>query len=402
MRADCQLAHTLQIPGHVHKQRYLILQRLDITDIQHPHALRAVVESLTELLEHQEGAGSAEPQVVVGATPVGGMVIDAVAATATLFGIGGEMADVAIVVIGPEKRDIVGHLQAGVVGVKDFLVGDEDLRLARHLLIDVLGQHIALRLEDLREGHLLSLHGGDALHRTVVDATHAERIDLRHAGRFLDTLLPKAQHLGAVGVPVVVALAAQCPFAGDIAAQRLAMAGADEDAVLCGKLTAAVGEEEGMRARVHRRPIEVGAQTQEKFEDAARGLRAHLPAGCGLVVGGRPGCEAPVLVVDEDSAIGDIRRLTSDKTLRQHQLLLGLGVHVGPPLPGRHAQLAREFHDAIGGAIDIAAGNDEGAVGGHLHDESLALSIKPREIQVGLLQPLSTFTLPRANDNLGM
>ena len=43
--------------------------------------------------------------------------------------LGGQLAHVAVVVVRPDQRDVVGHLHARVVEVQHLLVRDEDLRL---------------------------------------------------------------------------------------------------------------------------------------------------------------------------------------------------------------------------------------------------------------------------------
>ena len=74
-------------------------------------------------------------------------------------------------------------------------------------------------------------------------------------------------------------------------------------------------------------------------------------------------------------------------------VVLGYG-SIGPPVPGRHAQLAAQLVDAVDGASTVAAGNDHLITDGG-DDEFLTLAF-----QVGKFQPVNLLIFSqRANQN---
>ena len=61
-----------------------------------------------------------------------------------------------------------------------------------------------------------------------------------------------------------------------------------------------------------------------------------------------PVAQRPVLVIDEDAAIGHRWCLLSMETIGQLQSVFALGNNVTPPNPGRHSRHTRQLKDAVG------------------------------------------------------
>src|SRR5437660_1126573 len=109
------------------------------------------------------------------APPVGEVVIDSMPTGAAALGRSGELADVAEIVIGPYHGDVLGQLQAGAVDVQDFLVGAKYLREARGIAVDVPGQHVTLKLDDLLQAISFLGESPATGHPPVVNPTHPDR-----------------------------------------------------------------------------------------------------------------------------------------------------------------------------------------------------------------------------------
>ena len=186
--------------------------------------------------------------------PVGSVVIDTVAAAALTLSLRREMADVAVVVVGPHEGD-VRHLQACLIHILHLLVGDEHLRHVVDAARHVFGEQRALVLEHLLQHLLLFLNGRGTVHGSVVQTAHSQSVNHGLAGGLLDALFPEGKHVILVVYIVVLSHSTHAPLAIGVAAHRLAMAGSDEDAVLGGQLTEAFGQEEGLCDLVHRRPV---------------------------------------------------------------------------------------------------------------------------------------------------
>ena len=187
--------------------------------------------------------------------PVGGVVIDTVAAAALTLGLRREMADVAVVVVAPQESHVVRHLQACLIYILHFLVGDEHLRHVVDAARHVFGEQRALILEHLLQHLFLFLNGRGAVHGSIVQTAHSQRVNHGLAGGLLHALFPEGKHVILVVYIVVLSHSTHAPLAIGVAAHRLAMTGSDEDAVLGGQLTEAFGQEEGLCDLVHRRPV---------------------------------------------------------------------------------------------------------------------------------------------------
>nr|GFD53681.1 hypothetical protein [Tanacetum cinerariifolium] len=99
----------------------------------------------------------------------------------------------------------------------------------------------------------------------------------------------------------------------------------------------------------------IGFQAQEQLKQPGVGVGPDVLDGRVHLLGG-PGLQAPVFVVEEDAAVLHRGRLAAESAGREIQAGLAVRCHVGPPVPGRHAQPARELKHAKGRAAPVAAG----------------------------------------------
>ena len=110
MRGHSFRGNSFYIPGHIHKQLYLILGRLDISDVQYPHLLYASIVSQLHLLENQIRTHRTQPEMVVRTSPIRNMIIDSIPSFTCAFFGRRKMADIAIVIVTPHQCYIIGHL----------------------------------------------------------------------------------------------------------------------------------------------------------------------------------------------------------------------------------------------------------------------------------------------------
>ena len=139
-----------------------------------------------------------------------------------------------------------------------------------------------------------------------------------------------------------------------VTGHRLVVAGADDDAHGVGGLHVlrVVGIES---PAPHGRPQEVTLQAEYQFE--------HLLVETVVAVVGAervldPRRQAGCLVVEEDAAIAHGGFAVGVFAALDVCLAVLLDGHVGPVVPGRHAQLLRQLVDAVDRAALVAAGND--------------------------------------------
>ena len=174
----------------------------------------------------------------------------------------------------------------------------------------VPGQHLPLQADDLLQSVALLVQRATPGHGAVVDATHADGVDVLVTAVLANALLPVLQDARQVRHRIPHPRLAARPLADVVAQHRLGVRRPHDDRVAIGDDLVLRVEVERPGAGVHRRPQVVGLEPQEQLEDLGVGLRADVPglAGAGLMVLLGPLLEAPVFVVDEDAAILHRRR----------------------------------------------------------------------------------------------
>ena len=194
------------------------------------------------------------------------MIVHAAAAGTGAFGGTGKLADVAVVVIGPDEGDVIGNVWCEPVEFEDFLVGAKNLGHAGDIWIYALGEQVALVGDDVVEARGFFPGGAAAGHAAIVNAAHADGVNIFVGAVIVDALGPVFQDAGGIGDVVVVAIFFLVPFADVVAEHLFAMGGAHDDAIGVGDFFVLGKMIEGEGARVHGGPEIVGMKTQEKFK----------------------------------------------------------------------------------------------------------------------------------------
>ena len=312
------------------------------------------------------------------------MIVNPRAAAALAFARVGKLADITVVVVGPDQRDIVGNVRGEPVEREDFLVGAENLRHLRDVRVDPAGEQFALVADDAVEaGGLLTLRAA-AGHRAVVNAPHAERIDIFKPCVFADALLPELQHAVVVGDVIVFTVHVRLPLVHVVTQHLLAVRRTHDDAIRVGNLPVRRIKIKSPRIRVHGGPEIIGAQPQQQLKNLRVGLRpdvAHLRLECPA----RPRSQTPVLVVQEDAAILHRWRALLVQVAAQGECSFLFYRHVRPPIPRRDANHFRQFVHAVNRPAPVAA-----------RDDQRLLHARQR-----ILHDLKHVTFPLASDAVG-
>ena len=327
--------------------------------IDNPQLTAVMVVGSTHLVIDESWLGGGEPNIVMRTSPVREVIIDASPTLAFLLFFIREACHIAVVVVTPHQRDIIRYLQTNLQNLEHLLIRNKDLGHLLHLFMIILANQFTLVVNDLLQAFQLFLLRFHALHRTVVDATHADSKKLLRAFHLLQALYPVLLHLLTVGDIVVRTTLSVIPLGYVVAQQGFAVRGTDDNTTRVGHLFVARNSEEPWRARMHSRPNSISTQTEHQLEDGLVGLRAHsTELTDGLIMFPRPVAQAPVLIVDEDATIGHRRsmfnlyRLVKNKT---HTLFRN---HIAPPHPRRDASHTRQFQQTIGRTTGIMALND--------------------------------------------
>ncbi len=348
----------IDVPGYLGEEVYADFAGLEVADVEDPEFFHAVVIGLGHFLPDEGGGRGVEPDVREGRAEVGDVVVNAEAAGAGGdFRGGGEVADVAEIIIGKDDGDIGRDGEAAEVVGEDFLVGAEDLGDFGGVGVDVFGDEGALDGKDF-------LEGGDNLggafrahHGVVVNAADADGVEVFILAVRLHAFLPVFGHAIGVGDEVEL-VGGGLPFADVVAEHGLAVGGAHDDGVVVGDDAVFGDGVEGGGAGVHGGPESVGFEAEEEFENFGVGFGADV-ADLGLEGFGGPGDQAPVLVVDEDATVLDGRRPEVAGAGGDVEVVAMRGGNVGPPIPGGDADGLGEFKDPVGSAAAVAAGDDE-------------------------------------------
>jgi hypothetical protein len=110
------------------------------------------------------------------------------------------------------------------------------------------------------------------------------------------------------------------------------------------------------RIAPHRRPQVVAAHAQDQLEQLAV---EPVVESAELLLG--PAGQRRRLVVQEDAAVTHDRRFGYARAGRHRQHVVARRRHVGPPVPGRDADLLRDRVQPVDRAAFVAAGHDERA-----------------------------------------
>ena len=174
----------LRTPGHIHEERNRILHRLQVADIENPHALDAEVVGQRQLFKHLLRLGDVEPLCISGSTHIVDMVVDTPATLTFAFGSSGHTTDITPVVVADKDHHIIRHTETGIIIVLHLFIERPYLRgllsrFARHFL-----DNPALVVNDIFQ----QLGVGIRTHGLVAITTHTDSHDVVGTLHALDTL----------------------------------------------------------------------------------------------------------------------------------------------------------------------------------------------------------------------
>ena len=117
----------LEVIGHIHKHLHLNLHRFDVAYVEQPIAVGSSIVGLLQLVVHQHGSRTWQPEIVVGRAEIRNVIIHAAMTLASLFFSIADAFHIAVVIVRPYDGDILRHLQSCVVDVEGLFVWYENL-----------------------------------------------------------------------------------------------------------------------------------------------------------------------------------------------------------------------------------------------------------------------------------
>ena len=348
------------VPCQIHGKRDFLLCRFDVAHVEHPDVSGPKGVGLGQFGGDKRRRQRTEPDPAGRVAVVGQVIVNACTPSALLLLRIAQVAAIAVFVVRPQQRYIIGNLQSVVVGIEHFLVGAEHLGNFLYRPFDISAQHVALIVDGLLHESHAFLRGVGSLHGIVVNAAQSQRVGVLIASVGLDALLPVVLHGLAVGDVVEVAVGAHgFPLALVVAEHLFAMRSAHHDGIVVGQTGVLRAEVEGLRAGVHGGPQVVALQAEQQFEHFPVGLGSHLVVLFVEVLFSPAGPASETLIVDEDATVSDRRLPLDECSAANHQSLLMLGHNVGPPVPGRNADGFRERQQPEGRSAAVAANDDQ-------------------------------------------
>ena len=317
----------LRMPSHIHKELDGILHRLQIANIQNPHASDAEVVGQRQLFEHLLRLRDVEPLGVTWSTHIVHVIIDTPAAlAATLFLVDGYTTDVAPVVVADENHHVVGHLKAGIIVVLYLFIQCPYLsgflgRFARHFL-----DNTALVVDDT----LHQLGVGLVAHGLIAIATHTDGHNVLSTLHTLDTLTEELVEFLLIGLVVPGApLLAVAGILLMVAGHRLVVGGTHHHTHTVGQ-TAVLWIISIERPSPHGGPHHIALQTEYQFEDFLVERTATIFGTEGLL---HPCSETGSFVVEEDAAKLNSRFAIGIRTFDDISIIVLRNRSISPPIP---------------------------------------------------------------------
>ena len=210
MAEDIVNGVALGVPCHVEEQRDGIFHGLEVSDIENPEALYAIVSGESQLLPHVLYRGHINPFRVAGRADIVYMVVQSPASLVLALLGCRHTADIAPVVVAQQHDDIVRHTHALVIIVEHLLVQRPYLWcLLCRAACDIL-YYLPLVSDNLHEELCVCLRA----HRLVAIAAHTDGDNVVSAFHALYSLTEETLYCLTVGivVPCAVFLAVACPL----------------------------------------------------------------------------------------------------------------------------------------------------------------------------------------------
>ena len=168
----------IYIPRHIHAQFNQIFGRFNIAHVHYPHIANTFIVGHFHLRINQSRMCAGKPEIIVRATPVRKMIVNAMSAFSGLFSAVGKMTNIAVIIVGPHQRHIFRHLQARFVHIQHFFVRNKNLRNLLQIRIHIIGYHFALRLQNFVKCIFLFLQCVCTQHFTIVHTTNSQSINI--------------------------------------------------------------------------------------------------------------------------------------------------------------------------------------------------------------------------------
>ena len=117
----------IDVPRHIKEEFKVVAGHLHIMDIGNPQFTDIAVVSLAHLVVDESRLGSGEPQIIVRTSPIAEVVIDGSPTLTLLFTDAGIACHIAVVVIAPHQRHVIGYPESHLIQFQHLLVRYEHL-----------------------------------------------------------------------------------------------------------------------------------------------------------------------------------------------------------------------------------------------------------------------------------
>ena len=224
----------MRVPREFEKKFNVEFRRFQITDIEHPNFVRAVVKCLRHFFRDERGRRRAKPEIIARRAPIRNVIVNTRAAAARPLARVGKLAHVAVIIVRPNERDIIRQIFHQPIQRQYFFVRTKYLRHCRDVRIDVARKHFALVGDDGFKARGFFAFRATAGHAAVVNAAHADGVNVFKFSIFAHTLFPVFQNAVRVCDEIIIAESFCVPFADVVPQHLFAMRRAHHNAVLIG------------------------------------------------------------------------------------------------------------------------------------------------------------------------
>ena len=248
-----------------------------------------------------------------------------------------------MLIVTPEQRHIIGHLQSMMIGIKHLLVSTKNLRNLFYCLMDVTAQNVALIVNGLlHQSHTFCSCMG-SLHRIIMDTAQTNDIGVLIFPVDLNTLLPIILHHLAVGYIVkttksgltfcLCPLVYSLPLSLVIAQHLFTVRRSHHDRIVVCQTCVFRIIIEGLGPWMHGRPKVVGFQTQQQLKNLLICLWTNFPLSLFEMMFSPARPSAKALVVNKDPAILYCRFTLTKKARFNIKYFFTKRLHISPPIP---------------------------------------------------------------------
>ena len=261
-------------------------------------------------------------------------------------------AHIAPVIIAQKNEHIIRHRHTLVVILQYLLIQSPYLRRFLGRTLGHFLDNAPLVLHDI----LQELGVGLSTHRLVTITTHTNGNQVFCSLCPLNTLTEELIEclLVFLVIPRTVLFAMASPFLM-VPSHGLMVGCTDNNAHFIGQFTV-LGVVSIESPAPHGRPQEITLQTENQLKHFLVEIMTAVIGAEGVL---HPRRQTRSLVVDEDSTVSNHGLSIGENAVFDKNLIMMNNGNICPIIPGRHAQLLRQFIDAKDGASAVAACNDE-------------------------------------------